>query len=413
MFISRPSEPRTVLLWGDRWWFAGTGVSAEFADLGGAVGVLVAHYANEPKPVRIRLIFQPDALETEPVACPQGDRATLAAALAGEFPALCNPQCAWSHEHVLPMGGDFATLLHFESTPGLITLATELARRGVAVESAWPMATFLHALPKEWSDSGAVTVVAVQAQRAVAYRHPANGVRSAPVWLGDTAVAEVGEWLAELLTQSPEEPVLLVCADAGTATALGSFVSAEGYPGVEQITLNEALARPGVFPRYHPAQLLPRSPIFTAQRFLIAASIAFFLAAAWSGVGVARAALAGREAARDQQTKLTALRTEVAQLRENAAEIAALRRSLEGGAAGPPCGALLEAVATTVPASITLTSLRITGRTVAIDGWVAPGTSPTVVEDWRSRLAPASAPWTASVKTAATGAFTLTGGFRL
>ena len=53
-------------------------VSAEFADLGGAVEVLVAHYANEPKPVRIRLIFQPDALETEPVACPQGDRATLA-----------------------------------------------------------------------------------------------------------------------------------------------------------------------------------------------------------------------------------------------------------------------------------------------------------------------------------------------
>lgn len=153
-------------------------------------------------------------------------------------------------------------------------------------------------------------------------------------------------------------------------------------------------------------------PDFTAQRFLIAASIAFLLAAAGSGVGVARDALAGREAAREQQTRLTALRAEVAQLRENAAEISALRRSLEGGAAGPACGALLEAVATTVPASITLTSLRLTGRTVVIDGWVAPGTSPTAVEEWRSRLAPASAPWTASVKTAATGAFTLTGGFR-
>ena len=413
MFISRPSEPRTVLLWGDRWWFAGTGVSAEFADLGGAVEVLVAHYANEPKPVRIRLIFQPDALETEPVACPQGDRATLAAALAGEFPSLCNPQCAWSHEHVLPMGGDFATLLHFETTPGLITLATELSRRGLAVESAWPMATFLHALPKEWSDSGAVTVVAVQAQRAVAYRHPADGVRSVPVWLGESAVAEVGEWLGELLAQSPEEPVLLVCADGETATALGSFVSAEGYPGVEQITLNEALARPGPFPRYHPAQLLPRTPLFTAQRFLLAASIAFLLAGVWMGTGIVRTSLAERAATRDQQARLTALRTEVAQLRENAAEISALRRSLEGGAAGPPCGALLEAVATTVPASITLTSLRITGRTVAIEGWVAPGTAPTAVEDWRSRLAPANAPWTVAAKAGAAGAFTLNGGFRL
>ena len=413
MFISRPSEPRTVLLWGDRWWFAGAGFSTEFANLSEAVEVLVAHYANEPKPVRIRLIFQPDALETEPVTCPQGDRATLAAALAGEFPSLSNPQCAWSHEHVLPLGGDFATLLHFETTPGLLPLATELARRGLAVESAWPMATFLHALPQEWSDTGAVTVVAVQLQRAMAYRHPADGVRSVSVWHGETAVAEIGEWVGKLLGENPHEPVLLVCADADTATALGAFVSTEGCPGVEQITLNEALARPGVLQRYHPAQLLPRSPTFTTQRLLIAASIAFLIAATWSGIGIARASMSGRAAARDEQARLIALRTELAQLRDNAAEISALRRSLEGGAAGPPCGALLEAVATTVPASITLTSLKITGQTVTIEGWVAPGTTPTVVDDWRSRLAPVNASWTATAKVAATGAFTLTGGFRL
>jgi fumarate hydratase class II len=29
-------------LWGDRWWFAGTGVSSEFSDLAQAVEVLVA-----------------------------------------------------------------------------------------------------------------------------------------------------------------------------------------------------------------------------------------------------------------------------------------------------------------------------------------------------------------------------------
>jgi Tfp pilus assembly protein PilN len=173
------------------------------------------------------------------------------------------------------------------------------------------------------------------------------------------------------------------------------------------------LARPGVFPRYHPAQLLPRFPFFTAQRFLIAASIVFFLAAAWSGAGVARAALAGREAARDQQTRLTALRTDVAQLRENTAEIAALRRSLEGGAAGPPCGALLEKIATTVPPAVTLTALRITGRTLTLEGWVAPAAGPTAVEEWRARLAPANAAWTVVAQTAATGSFTLTGGFRL
>ena len=98
---------------------------------------------HPPKPVRLRLVFQPDALETVAVACPQGDRATLAAALAEEFPSLRTPGCAWSHEPVLPMGGDFATLLHFETQPGLLGLATRLAQRGLAVDSAWPLVTFL------------------------------------------------------------------------------------------------------------------------------------------------------------------------------------------------------------------------------------------------------------------------------
>lgn len=413
MFISRPSEPRILLLWGDRWLFVGTGASLEFADLDNAVEVLVAHYAEEPKPVRLRLIFQPDALETVAAACPQGDRATLAAALAEEFPSLRQPGCAWSHEPVLPMGDDFSTLLHFETQPGLLGLATRLAQRGLAVDSAWPLTTFLHTLRSEWSDSGAVTVVALQAQRAVAYRHPADGVRTALLWHGESALADAGEWLGDVLAQNAEEPVLLVCADEETTTALGAFVGVERYPGVEQITLNEALARPVVLPRYHPAQLLPRTPVVTAQRALIAASVAFLIAAGWSGVVYARDHVVTQVAAENYQARLATLRSEVAQLRENAAEISALRRSLDGGAAGPPCGELLEKISTTLPAHVTLTSLRITGRSLALDGWVAPGAGRTALDEWRTRLAPVSAPWTAETKSGPAGSFSLTGGFRL
>jgi hypothetical protein len=412
MFISRPSEPRTVVLWGDRWWFAGTGASVKFSDLEQAVEVLVAHYAEEPKPVRLRLIFQPDALETVAVACPQGDRATLAAALAEEFPSLRNSGCAWSHEPVLPMGGDFATLLHFETQPGLLGLATRLAQRGLAVDSAWPLTTFLHTLPSEWSESGAVTVVALQAERAVAYRHPTDGVRTALLWQGESAVADAGEWLGDVLARNAEESVLLVCADEETATALGAFVGVERYPGVEQVSLNEVIARPVVLPRYHPAQLLPRTPVVTAQRAMIAASVAFLIAAGWSGVAYAREHFAAQVAVKDHQARLTALRSAVAQLRDNAAEIAALRRSLDGGAAGPPCGALLEKISTTLPAQVTLTSLRIAGRNLALDGWVAPGAGPNVVNEWRTRLAPPGAAWTAETKPGAAGSFSLTGGFR-
>ncbi len=412
MFISRPSEPRTVLLWGDRWWFAGTGSSVEFSDLTHAVEVLAAHFAGAAKPVRLRLVYQPDALETVAVACPDGGRATLAAALATEFPALANPDCAWGHEPVLPTGGDFSTLLHFERQPGLLALARQLAHRGLAVDSAWPLTTFLHAVPDEWSESDAITVLALQAGRALAYRSPADGGRTALHWHGDSVAAEVGEWLAGVLARSPGEPVLLVCADEEAATALGAFTGVERYPAVELMPLAEALARPVVLPRYHPAQLLPRAPAISAQRAMIAASVALLLAAGWCGIASARDHLAAQTAAENQQTRLTALRAEVSQLRETAAEITALRRSLEGGAAGPPCGALLDKISTTLPSQITLNSLRVAGRRVAIDGWVAPGAARSGLDAWRAQLAPASAPWAAETKSSAAGSFSLTGEFR-
>ena len=268
-------------------------------------------------------------------------------------------------------------------------------------------------LPGEESEAGAVTVVALQAQRAVAYRHPADGVRTALLWHGESSVADVGAWLGDVLARHTEEAVLLVCADEETASALGALVGVEGYPGVEQVTLHEALAQPVVLPRYHPAQLLPRTSAVTAQRALMAASVALLIAAGWSGVAYGHDFVARQVAVKDQQARLTALRGEVAQLREAAAEIAALRRSLDGGAAGPPCGALLEKISTTLPAQVTLTSLRITGRSWTLDGWVAPGAGPRAGEEWRTRLAPPGAPWTAETKPGAGGSFSLTGGFRL
>ena len=412
MFISRPSDPRTVLLWGDRWWFAGTGASCEFTSLAHAAEVLAAHYADEPKPVRLRLIYQPDALESVAVACPHGDRATLAAALAGEFPALADPDHAWGHEPVLPAGNGFSTLLHFEGQPGLFTLAARLAHLGLAVDSAWPLATFLHALPEEWSETGAVTVVALQAERAVAYRHPADAGRTVQLWHGDTTVAEVGHWLVGILAQNAEEPVLLFCADDEVAAALGAYAPVDRHPSLDRLPLGDALARQVVLPRYHPAQLLPRQPVLTAQRAVIAASLAFLLFAGWTGAVYAREFIAARAETAQRLTRLAVLGAEVAHLRENATEIMALRAALDGGSAGPPCGPFLAKVSTTLPPGIVITSLRTSGRSITLDGWLAPAVPATVLDDWRSRLAPADAPWTVVARPGPGGAFTLTGVFR-
>ena len=413
MYISRPSDPRTVLLWGDRWWFAGTGASCEFTNLSHAAEVLAAHYADEPKPVRLRLVYQPDAFESVAVACPHGDRATLAAALAGEFPALANPDHAWGHEPVLPVGTGFSAVLHFEAQPGLFALATRLAHRGLAVDSAWPLATFLHALPDDWSESGAVTVIALQTERAVAYRHPADAGRTVQLWHGDTTVAEVGHWLAGIFAQNAEEPVLLVCADEEVTGSLESHVALDGHPGLERTLLTAALARQVVLPRYHPAQLLPRLPVVTAQRAIIAASLAFLLLAGWTGAGYARESIAAHAETEQRQARLAVLRAEIGHLRENATEIATLRAALDSGSAGPPCGAFLTKVSTTLPSEIVIASLQISGRSIALDGWLMPTAPTTTLDNWRARLAPADAPWTLVTKTGSGGAFTLTGAFRL
>ncbi len=413
MYISRPSDPNTVLLWGDRWWFAGTGVSCEFTSLAHAAEVLAAHYADEPKPVRLRLLYQPDGFESVAVACPHGDRATLAAALAGEFPTLTDPDHAWGHEPVLPVGNGFSTLLHIEAQPGLFSLSARLAHLGLAVDSAWPLATFLHALPEEWSESGAVTVVALQAERAVAYRHPADAGRTVQLWHGDTTVAEVGHWLAGIFAQNAEEPVLLFCTDDEVAAALDAYAPLDRHPGLDRLPLTDALARQVMLPRYHPAQLLPRQPMVTAQRAVIAASLAFLFFAGWTGAVYARESIASRAETEQRQARLVALRAEVGHLRNNATEIASLRAALDGGSVGPPCGSFLTKIATTLPPEIVIASLRTSGRNIVLDGWLNPSAPATVLDNWRARLAPADASWTLVAKPGVGGAFNLTGAFRL
>ncbi|HRI83395.1 MAG TPA: hypothetical protein PLF88_13205, partial [Opitutaceae bacterium] len=291
--MSRPSDPRTVLLWGNRWWLPATDEPVPFTDFGEAADALAAHWADAPKPVRLRLIYQPDALASVGVSCPQGDRRVLASALAGEFPALDSPDRAWSHEPVLPNANGGTTVLHFETEPALYALAQRLAHQGLAVESAWPLATYLHALPFEWTESGAVTVLAVQAERALAYRHPRHAGRTVHGWSKDQAPAEAGRWLREILDANPEDPVLVVTAEDETRALLESWLG-EDRPGLEWLRLTQALTRPATLPRYHPAQLLPRSPWVTAERLALAAGFALLLAAGWAGFDHGRNWLAVR-----------------------------------------------------------------------------------------------------------------------
>lgn len=403
MFTLRHSEPRTVLLWSQRLWLPGADTALAFASDQEAVELLVAHFAESPKPVRLRLVYQPDSLESVTVACPKGDRRTLAQSLAAEFPALAQPDHAWGHEPVLAAGDGFATVLHIEAEPRLYALARQLAQRGLAVDSAWPLAAYLQALPEEWSDSGSIAVIALADGQALAYVHPVQGGREIRQWRGETAVTEATGWIRSTLEQ--EQSILLVTDGSPEA-----FTGIGRHPALECRTLFEKLHRAVVMPRYHPAQLLPREPIMSTQRLALAASGLLLLTTIGLGGLYAGDCFTAQAEAQRRAAELTALRAGIDHLRVNEAEIARLKQQVEAAAPGAPCEALLERIATTVPTEVVLTSFRLTGREWRATGWAKPGLA---LDPWQARLAEVGDRWTAQAQIRPDGSFTLNGSFPL
>jgi hypothetical protein len=389
-----PTSNRTVLLWGHQWWLAGRAEPLEFQTLAHAAEVLAAH---AERPTRLRLIYQPESLVSVAAACPRGNRGALQDALGLEHPAITDPAHAWSHEPILGAAEGYGTFLHYERTPGLFKLIEQLARHGITVTTAWPLATFLHALPTEWSDSGAVCVLAVSGEQAIAYHHPANGVRAILQWQGDSALAEAMAWLSREQAKSPGDPALLVT----------TAEPAEDFTDVPCLALTDALALPVILPRAHPAQLLPAVPFLTSQRAAIAASILLLLTAGWTGTAYAREFHAWTNQTRAAVQEKNALRAEIEHYRVNSAEIVALRAQLAGPGLSPPVGELLDTVCATLPPQIALDRVRVAQGRFRLSGHVAANAE---WERWCNALG--SKRWKLNPSAPReTGAFTVQGTF--
>ncbi len=386
-------------MWGRQWWLAGRTEPLDFQHLAHAAEVLAAHLAGEAQPIRLRLLYQPESLVSVAVACPRGNRSALQNALGFEYPAVANPAHAWSHEPILGLPPGFATILHYEQEPGLFPLIKRLAQHGVTVTTAWPLTTFLHALPAEWSESGAVTVVATSTSHAIAYHHPANGSRALLQWHGDTAAAEATTWLQKEKAKSSDDPALMITTSE----------PAEPIPGVEWLPLTEALAAPVVLPRNHPAQFLPAVPFITPQRAMIAASLLLLLAGGWTGTAYAREFRAWSAQQPANASEKSSLQSQIAHYRINATEIVALRAILAGPGSGPPVGELLDTVCATLAPQLALDRMHVTQGRFTLSGHLAPGAT-AAWEQWRNRLG--SQRWTLEPATPRdTGAFTLNGVF--
>jgi len=403
MCSSRRSKPVTVLWWRSRWWLAGEVVSAVIEGIEPAADWLVRHFTEESKPVRVRLVYQPETLASVLVGCPHGARRELAQALAPEFPALASGDRAWGFEPVLTKGETASTILHFEREPGLIALATRLAEHGIALDSAWPLTTFLQAVPAEWSQSGALAVIAIGPDEAVAFRHARDGERTVQRWSG-SAHKEASRWLASTIGEDLADSVVVVTDSAETQAALAEVVGVQ-IPGLEVYTVSQVLRRHVVLPRYHPAQLLPREPTALAALLLKAASVALFLTAAGLAGMLGFRWHATRAAAGNATTRLATLRAELLQLRANAAELAALEAT---SAVGPPVSVFLDRLARTIPPDVVLASVRVDASGVACAGWALPSAKGALTA-WPEAL---RGPWSLSLSATADGAFSLKGNFR-
>lgn len=376
----------TVLLWGDRWWLPHHRLPVPFAEPGQAANMLASAWRATDR--NIRLVYQPDDFATVAVECPNGNRATLAMALGEEHPVVHHPGHVWSHEPIMGQQGSFNTLLHYETKPALFALVQQLQDRGFTVTSVWPMPTWLNALPPELSESGAMTICAIEPDRFCLYRHSGDGTRAVRAGRQGDVLTAVAAHLQGVSTKADTEFVLYITTDDALVEKLHERVPVTATQVVGVFTVWEALAKQTPFNPRHPAQLLPPVPRVTAPQLVMLATVLCILGVAGLGGLFGRdwlAARAGRVAA---ETQKQSLHQEIEHLHLNEQEIARLRIEQSSRAPDPVAWLdLLQALPRRLPAGICLTRLHANRQGFELQGGVAGPLSETEWRSWQEQLA--------------------------
>ncbi len=387
-----PKSEATVLLWGDRWWLPHHRLPVPFADLAQAADLLAAAWPEANR--TLRLIFQPDDFATVPVECPNGNRATLAAALAEEHPVLRHPGHVWSHEPIMALGDGFTTLLHYETKPLLFSLVHRLRECGFTITTVWPMAAWLNALPPELSDSGAMTICAIHHDRFCLYRHSADGVRALRTGQGGDVLTAVAAHLGALAAQPESEFVLYITTEEQLVEKLGEKLPLESRHVVGVFAIWQALAKPAPLSARHPAQLLPPVPFISPPQMIRLVAAACLVASALLAVGPVRAAVAANADREMAEAEKRALRAEVETLQANESEIRRLQAGMADLAPDTlPWAQWLRSLADGLPPQIVLVTLQGDRVGFRIDGGIVGRMPETDWQRWRTQLQQPRSDW--------------------
>lgn len=386
-----PRSERAALLWGDRWWVEGRSEPIVFGEIARAAERLLAALAEE-RPARLRLIHQPDCLAAEAVDCPNGDRATLQAALGEHFPALFSEDRAWGFEPIVGGHGRCSTVLYHETEPALYPIAQAIEEAGIEVLGAWPLATLLNVLPDEWPETGALTVVGIAENRMLAFRHHPDGRREVVAHAG----AESSGLALEIIQSALARPdiALQVAALDGSGESVLSRLPPLDIPRVRLAGWQNLAASAHTLSRRQPTQMLPLGRFLPPTMALMAAGVLIAVTALGFGADYVRVAVVQRQVSAANAAAISATQAEIAQRRQARAEFEALKQGVEAGAVDAPLFApWLHSLAAALPKGAVLTSLHADRDGFAIGGGVTVHPAEKSWRDWVQTLIPPAAPW--------------------
>ena len=372
----------TVLLWGEQWWVPGQPAPIPFTGRSQAAPALARSWGAGAR--SLRLVFEPDDFVSTPANCPNTSKALLGAALAEDFPSLGHPAIAWGHEPILAAGENFNTVLHHEGQPWLKSLVAELESLGFSVACAVPMIAWLSALPEDLTESGAITLFAVQPERFCLYRHSTGGERTTLKRCGPDAQSTLVTHLRSLMRNRAGEFIFGVVRSAEELAAIELALGLEPEQWAGGLTVAMALEREALVPPKHPARLLPPKPFVTAARAITAATLLLMLAVALGAVHYVRLELRARSVAAVRAFLKEDLQRSVAQLRANQAEAGLLRAEIASLAEpAPRVAGFIRKLGSSVPPEILLTEFRIEGASVTLRGFAKSNST----EGWAKGIA--------------------------
>lgn len=405
------SRPAVALLWGDRWWLEGRAEPVQIAEIARAAETLLATYGDS-RPARLRLLYQPASLVSIASACPMAGHTTIRDALQEEHPALGREECAWGYEPIAVGPQIGATLLHYETEPGLHPLVAALHAAGIAVEGAWPLASALNLVPVDWPETGALTVVAVAEGQTFVYRHTPSGIREAQSVRGDGAPTLAAQ-TARAASERADTALHVVALDASGEHLAAALTSIDD-PGGKVAGWPRVVEAARTLAPHHANQLLAASTWWTARRAVPCATAAVLLAVCALGAEHVLRWRESRHLAAARTGEITTLAREMDTLRANEAEAIRLRKHIARLRPGPvACGALLRALPRSLPPQVVLTRVRADDRGFTVEGGVAgAGLASAAWRAWQSAAGAETHPWRLTEAAMPGADFTLRGQWR-